>query len=234
MSNKEEESFEDRVNNICLNGCAVIFQLIISYNILSKLNTDPTFFSNDEKMGAYTITFLPFVCFFIRNILLNKNNIPFGIYVLINFFVVCPLIIIASELVGVLGYIAIGLGLFYLLIKVAVETTKSIGRGIGSATSYTLKKAGVNKKAADVIGAVAGGVVVGSVARAAVNNISDTTDAIHTSGNHSSIDPNDSFGGSVNPNQIYVDSYYRNDGTFVEGHQRTVPNDTIKDNISSH
>lgn len=35
----------------------------------------------------------------------------------------------------------------------------------------------------------------------------------------------------VNPNQIWIDGYYRQDGTYVRGHYRTVPNDTGTDNL---
>jgi endonuclease YncB( thermonuclease family) len=37
--------------------------------------------------------------------------------------------------------------------------------------------------------------------------------------------------GGVNPNQIYVGSYTRSDGTFVRGHMRTMPNSTTLDNL---
>jgi hypothetical protein len=38
-------------------------------------------------------------------------------------------------------------------------------------------------------------------------------------------------GAAVNPNQTYVESYRRRDGTLVRGHLRTLPNETCLDNI---
>ncbi len=38
--------------------------------------------------------------------------------------------------------------------------------------------------------------------------------------------------GGVNPNQTYVGSYTRRDGTVVQGHWRTMPNSTCWDNLS--
>lgn len=38
-------------------------------------------------------------------------------------------------------------------------------------------------------------------------------------------------GAAVNPNQTYVESYRRRDGTLVHGHLRTLPNETCLDNI---
>lgn len=38
----------------------------------------------------------------------------------------------------------------------------------------------------------------------------------------------------VNQNQIWVDGYYRSDGTYVEGHYRTAPNNTTEDNLKQN
>jgi hypothetical protein len=37
---------------------------------------------------------------------------------------------------------------------------------------------------------------------------------------------------NVNTNSVYVNGYYRNDGTYVQGHYRTAPNSTRTDNYS--
>lgn len=37
----------------------------------------------------------------------------------------------------------------------------------------------------------------------------------------------------VNPNSIYIEGYYRKDGTYVQGHYRTLPNNTINDNYTT-
>lgn len=39
--------------------------------------------------------------------------------------------------------------------------------------------------------------------------------------------------GSVNYNSTYVDSYTRNDGSFVQGHYKSMPNSTNWDNYST-
>ncbi|MFV8379988.1 hypothetical protein [Flavobacterium sp. LB3R33] len=38
---------------------------------------------------------------------------------------------------------------------------------------------------------------------------------------------------STNPNHVQVDGYYKSNGTYVEPHVRTAPNNTIKDNFST-
>lgn len=37
----------------------------------------------------------------------------------------------------------------------------------------------------------------------------------------------------VNPEHHWVDGYFKSDGTYVEGHYRTNPNYTVKDNYST-
>lgn len=37
-----------------------------------------------------------------------------------------------------------------------------------------------------------------------------------------------------NPNHVYVNGYTRSNGTYVEGHYRTAPNNTINDNFSTY
>lgn len=37
----------------------------------------------------------------------------------------------------------------------------------------------------------------------------------------------------TNPNHVYVNSYYRSNGTYVEGYYRTAPNSTNRDNFST-
>jgi len=39
--------------------------------------------------------------------------------------------------------------------------------------------------------------------------------------------------GQTNPNHVYVEGYYRKDGTYVQGHYRTAPNHTNRDNFST-
>ena len=39
--------------------------------------------------------------------------------------------------------------------------------------------------------------------------------------------------GQVNPNHHYVNGYYRSDGTYVQGHYRTNPNSTNRDNYTT-
>lgn len=34
--------------------------------------------------------------------------------------------------------------------------------------------------------------------------------------------------------QVYVDGYYRSNGTYVQGYYRTIPNNTVNDNWSTH
>ena len=41
------------------------------------------------------------------------------------------------------------------------------------------------------------------------------------------------FSSSVNYNSTFVDSYTRNDGTFVQSHYKSMPNDTNWDNYST-
>ena len=36
----------------------------------------------------------------------------------------------------------------------------------------------------------------------------------------------------ANPNRVQVNGYYRKDGTYVQSHQRTVPNNTKADNLN--
>ena len=44
-----------------------------------------------------------------------------------------------------------------------------------------------------------------------------------------------SFGFSqVNPNSVYVNGYFKSNGTYVPGHYRTSPNQTINDNYSTY
>lgn len=38
----------------------------------------------------------------------------------------------------------------------------------------------------------------------------------------------------VNPDNYYVQGYYKSDGTYVEGHYRTTPNNTVYDNYSTY
>jgi hypothetical protein len=38
----------------------------------------------------------------------------------------------------------------------------------------------------------------------------------------------------VNPNNNYVNGYYKSNGTYVNGHHRTNPNKTINDNYSTY
>ena len=38
----------------------------------------------------------------------------------------------------------------------------------------------------------------------------------------------------VNPDNHYVNGYYKTDGTYVEGHYRTDPNNTVYDNYSTY
>lgn len=38
----------------------------------------------------------------------------------------------------------------------------------------------------------------------------------------------------VNPNNNFVDGYYKSDGTYVPGHYRTNPNGTVYDNYSTY
>lgn len=38
----------------------------------------------------------------------------------------------------------------------------------------------------------------------------------------------------TNSNHVWVDGYYKSDGTYVEGHYRTAPNNTINDNFSTY
>jgi hypothetical protein len=38
----------------------------------------------------------------------------------------------------------------------------------------------------------------------------------------------------VNPQNNYVDGYYKSDGSYVEGHYRTNPNGTVYDNYSTY
>lgn len=37
----------------------------------------------------------------------------------------------------------------------------------------------------------------------------------------------------TNPNHVYVNGYYRSNGTYVEGYYRTAPNSTNRDNFST-
>lgn len=37
-----------------------------------------------------------------------------------------------------------------------------------------------------------------------------------------------------NPNHVYVNGYYKSNGTYVEGYYRTAPNSTINDNFSTY
>lgn len=37
----------------------------------------------------------------------------------------------------------------------------------------------------------------------------------------------------VNPSSTYVNGYYKSNGTYVEGYNRTTPNNTINDNYST-
>ncbi|MGG6269580.1 hypothetical protein ACQ4M3_36500 [Leptolyngbya sp. AN03gr2] len=36
----------------------------------------------------------------------------------------------------------------------------------------------------------------------------------------------------INPDRVMIEGYYRHDGTYVRGHERTVPNHTKADNIN--
>lgn len=38
----------------------------------------------------------------------------------------------------------------------------------------------------------------------------------------------------VNSRSVYVNGYYKSNGTYVEGHYRTAPNNTINDNYSTY
>lgn len=38
----------------------------------------------------------------------------------------------------------------------------------------------------------------------------------------------------VNPNNHYVNGYYRSNGTYVQGHYKTDPNSTVNDNYSTY
>ena len=38
----------------------------------------------------------------------------------------------------------------------------------------------------------------------------------------------------TNSNHVYVDGYYKTNGTYVQGHYRTAPNNTINDNFSTY
>lgn len=40
--------------------------------------------------------------------------------------------------------------------------------------------------------------------------------------------------GQVNPNNSYVNGYYKSNGTYVQGYYRTKPNNTINDNYSTY
>lgn len=40
--------------------------------------------------------------------------------------------------------------------------------------------------------------------------------------------------GQVNPNNTYVNGYYKSNGTYVQGYHRTTPNKTINDNYSTY
>jgi hypothetical protein len=39
--------------------------------------------------------------------------------------------------------------------------------------------------------------------------------------------------GQVNPNHLWVDGYYKSDGTYIHGHYRTAPNQTNRDNFTT-
>tara|TARA_B110000459_G_C16154924_1_gene292520 strand:+ start:44 stop:367 length:324 start_codon:yes stop_codon:yes gene_type:complete len=38
----------------------------------------------------------------------------------------------------------------------------------------------------------------------------------------------------TNPNHVYVDGYYKTNGTYVQPYVRTAPNNTINDNFSTY
>ncbi|TQD34035.1 hypothetical protein [Haloflavibacter putidus] len=45
--------------------------------------------------------------------------------------------------------------------------------------------------------------------------------------------PSQYYSTNTNPNHVQVDGYYKSDGTYVESHMRTAPNNTIIDNFST-
>ena len=123
------------------------------------------------------------------------------------------------------------MGLIYLFIA----GVRFLARGVAGATSSALEGLGVSKDTARTVGCIVGGVTAGMIAREVVTDVcdlaNDTVAMAHDTGNYYT--QNDPLQ-PINPNQNYIDGYYRQDGTFVHGHMRTMPNATIGDNISAH
>lgn len=124
-------------------------------------------------------------------------------------------------IIGIFGIIAI-------ISFIAATIFKGVGETVAYGVSSGLQAAGVSKSTSNAVGAVAGGVVAGALLKTTVNTVKDTISSQPSGSNQ--VDTSDL---GINPDQIHVNGYYRRDGTYVHGHQRTKPNGIIGDNISS-
>lgn len=106
---------------------------------------------------------------------------------------------------------------------------KGIACIIAEGTSEILQDYGVSKDTADGIGTLTGGLAVGCMVGFTVNTASN---AVNNAVNNSTIGYLNQPTG-VNPNQTYVNGYYRTDGTYVHGHNRTYPDGILSNNIRS-
>lgn len=130
-----------------------------------------------------------------------------------------------------------GMAIFISIIAIFITIPLALGHAIGSAvqgtakiagkaSSSVLKSVGVSEKNANAAGQILGGLAAGYMASSIKNTI-NSADTYVDNEEHVTVEIKE----GVNPDQIVIDDYYRNDGTHVRSHNRTMPNETKADNI---
>lgn len=157
----------------------------------------------------------------------NEENagLLFGTIVFMPPIVALIIAILSNEV----GIFIVGIFCIILFISFIVATIiRCLGEAVAYGVSSGLQAAGVSKSVSDVVGTVSGGIVAGAVLNTAANTVKDTINPQQGNQNHVN-----TYNPGTNPEMIHVDGYYRHDGTYVHGHQRTKPNNITGDNLSS-